>query len=80
MKATFNNISSRNKNANQEKEANEDQEHTVNTGVVTRNHVHDAKTTIRKRSFESKPIMKELGKRIQSYSKQYTPEYFTQIL
>ena len=36
----------------------------------------DDKSTIRKKSFDSKPIIKDLVKRINKFSKQYTPEYF----
>lgn len=40
----------------------------------------DTKSTVKKVSFESKPVIRDLAKRLALYSKQYAPEYFTSIL
>lgn len=54
---------------------------TVNTGFAHRkHHGGDTKSTVKKVSFESKPVIRDLAKRLTLYSKQYAPEYFTSIL
>jgi hypothetical protein len=35
---------------------------------------------MKKINFENKPIIKDLAKRINTFPKQYAPEYFTNIL
>ncbi len=54
----------------------------MSTGIVNRkgNQGYDSKTTLKKINFENKPIIKDLAKKINSFSKQYVPEYFTSIL
>lgn len=68
--------------ANEESDTSVEPEPTINTGLVHRKgpQPNDKKTTIKKPTFESKPIIKDVAKRISTYSKQYTPEYFTTIL
>lgn len=54
-------------------------QHTVNAGI-NKNKNQDAKSTVKKLNLDSKPIIKDLAKRLHNYSKQYVPEYFTTIL